>query len=797
MRLSFDDQLKKWLLTAFEKEPSAGGRTDVPGSPEGGRTPLPKGSESSMGVAGPEGNTGKTGGTGSVTLGSGLGSFEPYLRDAFGEMKDLKAKRDAALAELEKAKASPQEQQFGQRVTEAFTGERDLWAARVNQAIEKLRKIVPDVKDQEALSLMREYRDRPGELQSWLDGSHSTLRDMGAGDRAAAQARIKRLEPAIRRAQNPSAAMQAADTVLTKIARQTLKEGQRLGFLESRWTPEQYNPHILHPKGEGEVAAPLGDRLGRALGGKIGKYFSFAETRGYPTLLDAVADNVKPKTLNAFDAFTIHGDKFATARATHLLVNQIKDSGVGVVEGDRFKRPAGWVELAAHSPEFRSSVKYTDDAGEPAVTQVPLVVPKFIDDALRPITDPEFLGALPGFRRARTFQAYQKAVQLGLSGFHALTENYMGLANMGPVGWAKALRADRLSPEFHAQERDFISHGGTTGIQGKTVDAYKSFEPGSIPTWTDIWRRAPVIRQMDELAQGVTSFTFGRMQRQMKVTDYALHKAAWMAKHPEATEAETAPAMASIAKEINAVYGGLHFENLGWNKSTVELARAAMLAPDWTFSNVFNARYAAERGTPGGKLARAFWMRQLVGGAILTQLVSLLWGHKLSKNPTQVYMGNDAEGREIHQNLFFKGAAGDLVNLVHNVWDLGAVEGLARTMAGKAAPIPRSGLQLAVNRDYLGREIVPKGMSPLAGTARAAWSVLKSLAPIPYSVQNSYDMLAGPKAGQYSVPEVISTLLSGNPPRHTAPEKREKPAQSIWEQIRTGEVHKVNHRAAR
>ncbi len=691
--------------------------------------------------------------TGSTTMGSGLGALDPFLREAFGEMKDLKDKRDAALKELERAKATPGEQKFGQKVIEHFTAERDLWGARVNQAIEKLRRLVPAAKDQEALSLMREFRDKPGELQQWLAGTHPSQQAMSLGSTQRARVHIEQMRPAIESALQPSAAMQRADAVLTKIARQTLAEGQKIGFLESRWTPEQYTPHILHPKNEGDVAQPIGDKVGRALGGKVGKYFAFAQTRDYPTLLDAVADGVWPKTINAFDAFTIHGDKFATARATRLLVNQIKDSGVGIEEKDRWKRPKGWVALASHSPEFQSEQHYQDPGGEDHAVQVPLVVPKYIDDALRPITHPEFLGALPGFRKLRFFQAYTKSIQLGLSLFHAYTENLMALGNMGPMGWARGLRADRTSPEFTEQERDFIAHGGTTSVQGKTVEAYKSLQPGSIPTWNDIWQRAPVVREMDQLARSVTEFTFGRLQRQFKVTDYALHKAAWLAKNPNVWDRESA--LQSIAKEINAVYGGLHWENIGVSKATVELARALMLAPDWTISNLFNLKYAAERGTPAGKMARAFWIRTLVGGAIATQLLSLALSKKPSKNPTQVYMGQDPDGKDVYQNVFFKGASGDVINLVHNVGDYGAVEGLARTLAGKAAPVVRTGLQLASNRDYLGREIVPKGMHPVAGTVRAAGAIAKGVAPVPFSAQNMYDMLLGPDAGKYRAAEVV------------------------------------------
>lgn len=82
------------------------------------------------------------GGSGSsVTLGSGLGAFEPFLRESYEDMKALKAKRDAAIEELERSKITPGERNWGDRVRQFFTGERDLWGARANQGIAKVRKL--------------------------------------------------------------------------------------------------------------------------------------------------------------------------------------------------------------------------------------------------------------------------------------------------------------------------------------------------------------------------------------------------------------------------------------------------------------------------------------------------------------------------------------------------------------------------------------------------------------------------------------------------------------------------------
>jgi hypothetical protein len=356
-----------------------------------------------------------------------------------------------------------------------------------------------------------------------------------------------------------------------------------------------------------------------------------------------------------------------------------------------------------------------------------------------------------------------------------------------------------------------IQHGGTSPIQGKTTEAYRNLQPGAIPSWYDILTKAPALRWADQLAEGITRFTFDNLQRRFKVTDYATHAAAWMAEHPELTPAEVTAAKRSIAKEVNAVYGGLHWENLGWNRMTTEVARALMLAPDWTFSNLFNLKYVGEGGlrgnwrdlgstTPSGKMARAFWLRSIVGGLAATELASYLitgrsspdWQH----HPTEVYMGRDRQGRDVYQNMFFKGAPGDITKLAQNIAQDGPIAGLARTLSGKLAPVPRTATELLMNRDWRGRPIVPQGMNPLAGTVRSATHIVSNLFPVPFVAQNLYDILLGPDKDRFAPREFLTTPFFGTPPRHVPPPGMRTTGRglrpihpsgrSVWEQIKTG-----------
>src|SRR5579875_2636825 len=70
---------------------------------------------------------------------------------------------------------------FGQKAIAYFTGERDVWSARVNQAMARPRKLVRDPIEQEGLRLMRDFHGRTNELAQFLDGTHPALFAFGLG----------------------------------------------------------------------------------------------------------------------------------------------------------------------------------------------------------------------------------------------------------------------------------------------------------------------------------------------------------------------------------------------------------------------------------------------------------------------------------------------------------------------------------------------------------------------------------------------------------------------------------------
>lgn len=674
---------------------------------------------------------------------------------------------------------------FGQQLRTWFTGERDVKVAQTNQLRNDIARSLKNPQDQEALTIYREFKNKPQELQQFLNGSHSFYdeilnaykkRNPNATEqelakvKADAVGRIQKLTPIIKRSLKPSMQIANADKAQSKYFASRLNEGKKLGIFDSKINPDEYINHILLTGDEPPKATT------NLRGGNIGRSFEFGKERTFPTLLHAIAWGKNPSTLNALDAMTLYGSRHATSTATHELINTLKQSGIGKF-GTRNSSniPQDWVEVAPQSQLFRNTVPFNDKEGNAQVAFQSLMAPPKVAEALRPITDPNYLKNMPSFRRGRLFQAYIKSVELALSFFHVRALSITAGNNMGALNTIKALGSDMNSGTFKNAEQDFIKAGGTTSILGRTLEAYKSLKRSSLPEnksviqkGFDVARSLPLIRQADQLSEKITHFTFDILQRKFKVMDFSTKRASWIARNPKATEEQLRSAEQGIAKEVNAAYGGLNWESLGINKTNQQIARFFMLAPDWTFSNFFNAKYAFEGG-PAGKAARRFWTSSAITGVALTQAASMFLSGQTSPDPTSVYLGKDKNGKDIYQNMFFVGAPGDFVNLLKNIGDYGVVQGAAQSLAAKAGPLTREAMQLLTNRNYYGQQIVPKGAGLVAGTAMSALDAAKNLGPVPFSVSGPFSMLADP-SGQYTPLEIATTLFSGARSRHVVPE---------------------------
>lgn len=686
---------------------------------------------------------------------------------------------DGVRALLQKAKQGEMDSEFGEALRTFFAGNRDVRIAETNQLISSFEKKVRSPIEQEALTLMRDFKNRMGELYQLADGTHeyydkgverfkkenpdATQKEVEVFAKKLLE-RGEKLRPLIEQALNPTKGMQQVDREMTQYFTSRLEEGKKLGFLESNLNPDEYINHLLIPKEE--EPKTKGGGVSR---NKVGRYFQFAKTRSYKDVVEANLNGVDPKTLNALHAMSIYGDKHATAAATQLLLKELKDSELGKFGTQKSEHiPSTWVPMAPESNLFKVNVPYLDTEGKPQIAYQQFFAPQKVVDALSAITQGDYLMNLPGIYRLKWYQGLVKGAELSLSVFHMRALSESALNNMGPLGIAKSLANDMESPLFQQYEREFVKAGLTTSILGRTIEAYHAARPSTQPTRMDLLRMTPGVRQLEKVGEYLTHQTFDVLQRKYKVTDATIKYTSWLAKHPQASATEQFHAMRAIAKEVNAVYGGLQREILGTNKTMQSLERIIMLAPDWTISNYYNLKYSF-KGGPSGAAARRFLLTSLITGFLINQLWSLLWTGKMSKDPTKAYLGKDPTGKEVYTNIGFAGMPSDFINLIKNVQDYGLIQGFAQSLAAKQGPVMSKITQLFTNRDYLGQQIIPKGSGLVVGTARSAYELAQGLTPVPFSITNWISMLSDP-THKYIPPEFASILLGGGTSSHRVPD---------------------------
>ena len=619
----------------------------------------------------------------------------------------------AAREDLNKIKAGETSTGYGKAVLRTlFVGQRDARVALVSQLRGRLMKLLPDHVDREAMTFLREYRNDPERLQQkiedWKKGTDEQ----------------KKLVPAMERALNPSPEMAQADAQMTNLFKWALDEGRQFGFLDSAIEPERYSPRLFIKMMEDAEKQPKGiarPPMTTKTPHGIQRMYEF---------IDQALDTgrVEARTLDAVDALSVYGERHAKAVATNLLKLELQNTDLGRMVGREDTVPEGWRELAPASRTLRD-----------------LYVPKDVYDALKPILRTDSILDYPILKNIRHSQALVKGMELGFSIFHMKALTITAMNNMSFADFTRALKSDLSSPEFEAAERNWAARGLTTTMTSTPYEAYKGLKPSSVPNRLDVLRGTFPIKQADAVFHALTHATFDVIQRKFKVMDASLKEAAWAAKNPEATDAQYEAAMRGIAKEVNGAYGGLNWEIMGWGKDVREIARALILAPDWTFSNVVNLKYAFTEGGPGGKAARTFWVKSFVTGMALTQAMSIAVSGQMSDKHFEVYLGTDDKGKKMYSNMFFAGAPKDALTWLGRSAKDGAITGTAEFASYKLGPIAGAGLGLIVNKGFDYKPITKKGQGFAEKTAREAAFVAGRTAPIPFNVSEVAKIMFDPE----------------------------------------------------
>jgi len=623
---------------------------------------------------------------------------EPDYKDMGPELaKSLAGAREY----LNSIQASDKVTGFGKSLLRTlWVGPRNMLRAEGEQLVSGLKKMVPDTVDQEAISFMRDYSDNPEELRTGID-----VVEAGSNEK------LKAFIPAMKRALEPSPEMKEASDKLTEYFKKALSRSQQLGIFSSQIDPERYSPRMFQ-KALDDEENPTGIRRSSKFTQKTPNSIE----RKYGHILDAVeSGETEAQTFNAFHETSIYSDRHATAVATKLFLTQLKNSEVGKF-GTNSEHPKGWVQLSPGKRALEQTRAFVDPDGEAKIVSKSFYVPKAIADAMKPILEDSGTSQIG---KALHLQSVTKGLELGLSVFHMKAMTVTAMNNMKMTDFVKAMHSDNSSPEFEEQERTGALYGLETTKTGPVYEAYKGLQEGAKATGLGRLAEAPVVKQVDAFAKKITDETFNVIQRKFKVQDFALKKAAWEARNPDATPAEHGEAMRGYAKEVNAAYGGLNWEVMGVSKGLQDVSRLFLLAPDWTFSNVANLKYAGEGGA-AGQAARAFWTKSFITGFGMSAAASISVAaaggsntkdafSEWAKQPENVYLGVDKDGKKMYTSLFFAGAPKDAIHLANRVMkEHSALIGLSEVIAGKSGPGLGALFGLASNKDYAGKPIADK-----------------------------------------------------------------------------------------
>lgn len=730
-------------------------------------------------------------------------------------------------ASIDKFKQDVADTRAGEALRAKFVGNEASRVVIDNHFFDDMQKVVTNPLEQEALTLYRNFRDpkafrerlldqdfkdnpessslesekrvdeilKKHELQHMIDGTHPayqeaidfyTKHNPGATEtdiaafKAAAVKDVQKFIKPIQLAMNPSSSLVAADKAYTEFAKSHLKEGRDLGILDSKIKPENYVPQMTTPS-----VKPRGyqSRVGSA---KLGGKFVNSMERQFPTPLHGVIAGAMPKSINAITNGRIYAQHHAAAAATTEFLQELSDIQLANLNAENV--PTDWemVKVGARKNVY---------------------LPKKVADAIKPLLEKN--PDVSTLQKLSNFQKIIKAGEVSASIFHLKALSLTAVNSMSSTGFIKASMSDMESPTFRNDEIDFVKHSGTTPEQGKTAEAYKMANQGTAITQMDMIKSTPGIKQVVEFSDELTRLTFDVAQRKFKVNDYALQRDAWMGKHPEATPEELFNAKLNIAKDVNATYGGLNLDVLGVSKYTRFIAKVLFFAPDWTYSNVLKGKYVfTNEGARWN--AFKFFMKSAIVTYVLSQMASLLVGHKLSKHPFKVYLGTDKNGKEMYGNWFAVGAFGDWVNELTNVQKSGLITGTAVTVGNKMASLPRSIIHQLTNQNYLGQTITTKGASPVVNTIRSAMEAASENLPLPFGLIDSIKYAIDEKTARNFWD--YATIILGQPTTHEIPQGSHvpttgqnkgqvvqdkpgtgsnRPQQSLWQQIVTGKLYQT------
>lgn len=404
--------------------------------------------------------------------------------------------------------------------------------------------------------------------------------------------------------------------------------------------------------------------------------------------------------------------------ANHNMVRKAGQSGMYVDTGIK--------GLA----KFRVIGKLADETTLGAVT--PLLAHREIAPLLKAIIDEPSSNA--GLRALLTVNAFAKTSILGFSAFHffALTSSMVATSGGRAVRYFRA-RGNLGQDLFASGSRDIedliraglelgpLSLKDAVAIQ-KVLDDLAA-KVSSVPLIGGLAGGIAKVNKLWNYALWDWYFRTGKIATAMELR-YALLK-----QLPRGTKM-TDEVMHSInkvaAERTNAAMGGLNWNRLLLNRKWQNAMRIALLAPDWTASNLLVAVPVITNTGIRGKLARQYALRAGVATAAVSSLANLAFsGHFPWENPAGFKDKIQLPWKDDKGRAKFIDLGKQFSEPLH--WASAPID----TANRKMGILPRWGFSMLTNRNYFGQKIVAQEDDAIMNTAKRLGYTAESVLPIP------------------------------------------------------------------
>lgn len=483
---------------------------------------------------------------------------------------------------------------------------------------------------------------------------------------------------------------------------------------------------------------PLSDHV-KQLTSVTKRFSAHGLQRYYPDPFLAIADGKEFHTTDYADNLLTHNQEVTAVNYARQMMDAMSNLkpiplGLWIREG---ALPQGWQQIGTMK---KLSLLHDPQTGEPLLDENKnqlrynriFAAPKGIADGLRPLTDPNYMKLIPGWKTANTVQGIAKTGILSFSFFHHYTFAAQTMASLD--GWRtlsdipNVLKNNLMNdPVFRQQELRFLGANGSTTVTHAVQDVLRDINKGD-----DIFSKvlkAPVAKELNQISEANTKLLFDGMQRYIKVTTFSKNMALWEGKNPRATADELREAELGYAKATNAEFGGLNWEALGVNRTSQALMRFFLLAPDWVVSNLLATKYAFSDLGPAGSQARWTLGSAVLGGLVLNNALNYMrTGHSTFENKK----GHELEA-EVSPDVYvnsIRGAPGELMKLGTDMIESEGAPGFARYAEGKLSPMVSAGITATSGVNYFGGNIW-KGDSALEKNVNGFWNILTHITPAP------------------------------------------------------------------